>query len=119
MNSWRVTKYNPKNRDRNGRYKTKEWTSVSDVGKNFGQSMFTLEEYLLKEELYIEAIRIFLENLEVNQLQINDLEKYEENLNDKEYEIYTNGMANLFYKIKNRDMIIICVLGVRIRLKMR
>lgn len=105
MNSWRVTKYNPQNRDINGFYTKEEWTSVSDVGERFGQSIFTLEEYLLKEEKYIEAIKIFLESLEVNQLQISELEKYEENLNDKESEIYTNGMVNLFYKIKNGDMI--------------
>jgi hypothetical protein len=32
MYSWRITKYNPLNRDQDGRYKDeKEWTSFSDV----------------------------------------------------------------------------------------
>lgn len=33
MVSWRITKYDPKDRDQNGVFLKESWTSFSDVGK--------------------------------------------------------------------------------------
>lgn len=55
---YRVTKYDPKNRDRFGRYlRLAEWTCFSDIGESVTQ-----QEYLLTEEAYIDsAIAMLLE----------------------------------------------------------
>ena len=39
MYGWRITKYNPAFRDERGAYLKDEWTSVSDVGKSFGDEV--------------------------------------------------------------------------------
>ncbi|QSX06726.1 hypothetical protein JYG23_04550 [Sedimentibacter sp. zth1] len=53
---WRITKYNPQYRDSYGAYLKDEWTSLSDVGKQYDGKVFTKDEYLEYERLYIESI---------------------------------------------------------------
>ncbi len=48
MKEYRVTKYNPNNRDSKGSYLAEEWTSISDVGKSITKS-----EYEEIENAYI------------------------------------------------------------------
>jgi len=40
-NKYRITKYNPMNRDANGAYLLNEWTSFSDIGKTFDGKTLT------------------------------------------------------------------------------
>lgn len=35
MQYFRITKYNPQFRNKQGEYKNEEWTSVYDIGKKF------------------------------------------------------------------------------------
>ena len=55
---YRVTKYNPKHRDKKqGNYLKDEWTSVSDIGEKFGEIILDEDEYFTVEKAYI---RVFL-----------------------------------------------------------
>jgi hypothetical protein len=70
MYSWRITKYDPLNRDQDGRYKDdKEWTSFWDIDTEVDK-----KEYLETEQKYIDAIIYFMEELEIEGLYLSDLE---------------------------------------------
>ena len=73
---YRITKYNPKNRDEQGRYTKDEWTDFSDIGYEFEDKEITLEEYTNVESKYINAVLLFMECLEVDTLEVNGLETY-------------------------------------------
>lgn len=64
----RITKYNPIYRDDNGYYTLNDWTSFSDIGKEYNNSIFTLEEYIKVENSYLSAIDILF-----NKAMISDL----------------------------------------------
>ena len=55
--NFRITKYNPTNCDSAGRYLLNEWTSVSDIGKNFSIGSLELADYLETEGSYVTTIR--------------------------------------------------------------
>lgn len=57
---WRITKYNPIFRNENGHYLLDEWICPSEIGKVLNGDLFTLENYLLIENAYIETIIEFL-----------------------------------------------------------
>lgn len=75
MIKYRITKYNPKFRDKNGVYLKDEWTSYDDIGQIRNYKEVTVEEYLNTEEKYIKAILSLLNEKKVNSLIISDLEK--------------------------------------------
>jgi len=72
---WRITKYDPGNRDKNGFYQKDEWSSINDIGKSFGGEEFTLDEYLFYEKLYIGAIIDIMRENNMESLRIGALEK--------------------------------------------
>ncbi|MCG8335558.1 MAG: hypothetical protein MJE63_13645 [Proteobacteria bacterium] len=61
MNKYRITKYNPKNRDSYGRYLADDWTSYSDIGRTFAGVLLTESQYLMVENAYLDAVACFLE----------------------------------------------------------
>lgn len=70
MFSWRITKYNPKNRDERGFYlDDKEWTCFFEVGTKVSE-----EDYLGTETDYINAIITFMDEMDLNKVYLNDLE---------------------------------------------
>ncbi len=71
MHEFRVTKYNPKHRNKNGNYEKEEWTDFSDVGKSV-----TKKDYELIEKTYIRAAHEFMEFAHVSDLKVTDLESY-------------------------------------------
>lgn len=74
MTRYRITKYSPEYRNENGVYTKEDWTSCSDIGRQFDGKILTAEEYYDTEQRYIRVIEdIFCEN-EVGSLQIKDLE---------------------------------------------
>ena len=75
MTSWRVTKYNPKYRNKNGVFKNDEWTSISDIGKTFSGIELTLDKYMIDENAYIEAVKSTMNMLGVQTLTVLNLEK--------------------------------------------
>lgn len=77
MNSVRITKYDPRNRDANGHYTlVDEWTSISDVGKSFQGKILTMEQYLAIEEKYIQAVEVLLQKNWSSDIAIVDLENH-------------------------------------------
>jgi len=76
MFSWKITKYNPKNRDSSGIYLDKdEWTSYSDIGTTIHNNIFTYQKYLAIEDAYVPSIILFMECNALEQLHIAGLEK--------------------------------------------
>ena len=71
MFSWKITKYNPKNRDETGFYlDSEEWTCFSEVGTKVSE-----EDYLRTESNYINAITTFMDEMGLNKVYLNDIEK--------------------------------------------
>lgn len=70
MFSWRITKYDPKNRNEIGNYlDDKEWTCFSEVGTKLSE-----EEYLRTESNFINAITTFMDEMGLNKVYLNALE---------------------------------------------
>ena len=75
MFHWRITKYNPKMRNRDGSFSGNEWTSYSDIGKKYHNQEFTYQQYMEIENKYIQSILLFMNCLGINSLRLSKLEK--------------------------------------------
>lgn len=75
--NYRITKYNPELRNEDGCFAADEWTSVSDIGKEFCNGVFTKEEYQKTEDSYVNAISEILKEKGISELIVRDLEKDE------------------------------------------
>ncbi|HAP5746478.1 hypothetical protein RV03_GL002922 [Enterococcus gallinarum] len=71
----RVSKYDYKFRDENGKYIRNEWTSYSDIGKKFEGKIFTLDDYKLVELKYINTVLEIAESLDINRFLLTQFEK--------------------------------------------
>lgn len=60
MFEYRVTKYDPAFRDREGRYLREDWTFAADIGRTFAGVVLTSEEYRRAEDAHVEAALAFL-----------------------------------------------------------
>ncbi len=74
MFCWRITKYDPKNRNELGYYLKDEWTEYGDIGRSFDGKIFTYEEYVIVEDAYIQAVLLFMDCLEIDSLKVISLE---------------------------------------------
>lgn len=72
MYKYRITKYDPKNRN-NDVYTLNEWTSVSDIGKKYDK-ILTTEEYIHVENAYVEAFKNIVKK-RGNDIVISSIEK--------------------------------------------
>lgn len=61
MHQYRITKYDPRFRDKSGAYTRDEWTEFTDIGEIFGGVRLTLPTYLDVEANYLVAVASFLE----------------------------------------------------------
>ncbi len=77
MSSFRVTKYDPANRDSNGHYLVDDWTSVSDIGNGFSTGLLSVEEYLRVESTYVATIQQLMTSVNVKSVQVEELERYD------------------------------------------
>ncbi len=73
--SYRITKYNPRLRDKSGAYLPNEWTSVTDIGKDYTGDKLTVEEYLRVEGAYASAAQLLWRNSQQLPLIISGLEE--------------------------------------------
>lgn len=71
---WRVTKYDPRYRDKSGRYLRDEWVGAAQIGKEFVDGALTKEEYIRVEDLYAAAVARFWTASGEPPLQIQALE---------------------------------------------
>lgn len=74
MLRFRISKYDPRLRDNQGRYLKPEWTSISDIGRTFAGEVLTAEAYLQVEDAYVAAIRDFLSACQIDLVRVTDLE---------------------------------------------
>ena len=83
MAHFRITKYNPANRDADGTYnKPKEWTNFSDVG-----SSVTLEKYEKIEMGYIDTIVQIFKFCKIDTFSISGLENRSSESSHKEGDV--------------------------------
>lgn len=76
---YRIAKYDPANRI-DGRYAVDDWTSFSDVGKSYGKTELTYEEYLKTETAYIDCCIDLLSKARILSLAIEQAECYSEDI---------------------------------------
>ena len=74
MNQFRVTKYDPAHRDITGAYLLDDWTSYSDIGRVFGDTMLSPQRYKAVEDAYVSAALSFLKESGVTHLRVAGLE---------------------------------------------
>ncbi|MBG9789659.1 MULTISPECIES: hypothetical protein [Brevibacillus] len=72
---WQVSKYKEQELPLYGEGAIPSWTSVSDIGKVINGKVLTVNEYLTVENLYIQAIKVFMMCSNTNALIIEQLEK--------------------------------------------
>ena len=77
MTEYRITKYNPNNRI-NGVYMADEWSSFSDVGKVFGDTILSLDAYFTTEQAYIDCCIELIEKAKISKFYIQQAEYYTE-----------------------------------------
>jgi hypothetical protein len=76
MIEYRVTKYNPALRDARGAYIADEWTSVTDIGREFGGVVLTEGEYQRAEQNYVDSAIAFLSEGGITSLRVEGLENH-------------------------------------------
>ena len=77
MIEYRVTKYDPSLRDTKGAYIADAWTSVTDIGREFGGVVVTDDEYRRVEQAYINSALAFLNEGGQTSLRIEGLENHQ------------------------------------------
>ena len=75
MHQYRITKYDPGNRDENGAYLVDDWTCASDIGRKFQGKELTTADYLRMEDKYIRAMLNFFDASGLPHLRVTCLEK--------------------------------------------
>ncbi len=110
MKKYRISKYNPMNRDDLGNYKINDWTSYSDIGKEFNHKVFSVDEYISVEDKYIQILKMILQEENIEKLILKDLEK---NFNVSEIAKFLNDY-NLSLSIKEKELFKFVTNGVEI-----
>lgn len=71
---YRITKYDPSRRNISGAYLDDDWTSRSDIGREFGGVELTQRRYLEVEQAYIDVASAFLQEAHIQCLRVKGLE---------------------------------------------
>ncbi len=103
MYTYRVCKYNPKYRSKSGVYLKDEWTDYSDIGSEFEGKTFTEAEYLTVEQNYIVCITDILNELNIDSLQIQRLEKGNTNTWENGQRISKESLVSLIRDCLRND----------------
>ena len=114
MNYYRVTKYNPRLRDKKGHYTVNDWTSMSDIGQMFSDGILTKEKYEQTENSYVNAVNIILTKAGVSSLTVRDLEITEDiknlRLSTEERNILSKIANNLCINLHEIECVVRMVL---------
>jgi hypothetical protein len=70
---YRITKYDPRFRTRDGAYTRDEWTFFAQVGTRVTGSTLTMAEYVRVESLYVSALNALLREAGVSRLEVRGL----------------------------------------------
>ena len=71
---FRITKYNPRLRNKSGHYLIDEWTEYSDIGKSFNGIILTMNEYRNFENRYINSAIMMLTEAGIDEMIVENLE---------------------------------------------
>lgn len=112
---WRITKYNPIFRNENGHYLQDEWICPSEIGKVLNGDLFTLENYLLIENAYIETIIEFLNEKKHYSLRVIGASNTSISNEAKTSMLYENE----FGEINIKEDMLVNINEIRIICKMR
>lgn len=114
MYSYKITKYYSKNKID---HIYDEWTSIYDIGKEYGEKIFLYEEYIKTEDKYIETILSFVN---LNKIKYMTIEGLEKNALDKiVYDEYDLQIEGLISNIQNKQKIDIDNIGLLARAILR
>lgn len=78
MIEYRVTKYDPANRNERGCYLADEWTCVHNIGSTFAGVVLTEDEYRRVQQAYIDSALAFLNEGGLTSLTVEGLENHKE-----------------------------------------
>lgn len=76
MGHYRVTKYDPRLRSRDGAYRRADWTSASDIGRRFAGTRLDVDEYERVEALYVAAIQSAAALTNSRSFTVEDFERH-------------------------------------------
>jgi hypothetical protein len=93
----RVSKYNPKLRDKAGKFIGSDWTSISDID----EKIFTVEEYLNVENEYVCYVEDIVKNNKIKNLVITEFEDV--GISEHIPEILLKETTDYCRKIKKRE----------------
>ncbi|MBQ9756990.1 MAG: hypothetical protein IJW15_01055 [Clostridia bacterium] len=115
MNYYRITKYNPEFRDKEGHYTANSWTSVSDIGKTFGDGILTVAKYKQTEDTYVEAVKIILKEKGISKMTVCGLEKN----NDAKEGGFSSKEESFFERVTNNSYVELLEIETAVRLTLR
>ena len=75
MNRYRISKYDPSFRDERGYFTGEDWTSFSDIGKEYHGTVLTDLQYAAVEAKYIDAVTTVLRQNRIHTMIVKKLEK--------------------------------------------
>ena len=75
MNRYRISKYDPWLRDERGYFTGENWTSFSDIGKEYHGTVLTDLQYAAVEAKYIDAVTTVLRQNQIHTMIVGKLEK--------------------------------------------
>ncbi|MFD2332527.1 hypothetical protein ACFSR7_24990 [Cohnella sp. GCM10020058] len=81
-----------------------DWTSIFDIAKP--NASYSLEDYILFEELYIEAITGFIDFLQLRRVQVQRLEKRDKKLRIHHFpQLYSREMVELYSSVQEYQLV--------------
>lgn len=98
MNYISITKYDPVYRVE-GKYIKDEWTSFSDVGKEFDNLKLSLRDYLSAEEKYISALFLIFKYFKCKSVRLINIYKNDNQSIDK----LDSALVNTYLKIEEKE----------------
>lgn len=98
MQSYRVTKYDPKERNGHGVYVVEDWISSSNIGDSINGQILTLDNYLQSENNYVRCIKQLLSLSEISDLKVASLEDYREGDGAEYYATFGDTSYGLKFK---------------------
>ena len=116
MTAFRLTKYNPKLRSKNGIYRGKEWTDFFSFQKYYNPDLSKLSEYIEVEDRYVSCILQFLSNFKIDCMISDDLSDFRQ---EPWAKMYLTGLEDAGFKISDNFILNKNLFPVFIRLMLR
>ncbi|MNJ55425.1 hypothetical protein D3C77_509120 [compost metagenome] len=105
MHYWQVRKYPPLEQHQINKPKIPTWTSIVDIGQTFQGILFNEDEYLLTEDRHVEAVKIYMRSVQVQELEIHLFDKLREEIfleHAKRYpKCYSCELTDFYYLLEH------------------